>query len=80
MGKKSNKCSSNKSRRFFWYAFSAAGLSARGLAALSLLAIALMLCTVKKEAKLFNECVEGVQNNGKSVSEAVSYCNGNGTF
>ena len=80
MGKKSNKCSKNKSRKILWYAFGVAGLGARGIAALALLAIALMLCTVKKEANAFNECVEEVRNNGRSVSAAVSYCNGNGTL
>ncbi len=80
MGKKSKKCSSSKSRKILWYAFGAAGLGARGLAALALLAIALMLCSIKKEAKVFNECVEEVRDTGKSISAAVSYCNGNGTL
>ena len=80
MGKKSSKCSKNKGRKILWYAFGAAGLGARGVAALALLAIALMLCTVKKESKVFNECVKEVQNSGKSISVAVSYCNGSGTL
>ena len=76
--KKSKNCS--KSRRILWYAFGAVGLGARGLTALALLAIALMLCTIKKESKVFNQCVEEVQNSGKSVSSAVSYCNGAGNL
>ena len=80
MSKKSNKCSTSNTKRIIWYAFGAAGLGARGLAALSLLAIALMLCSVKKEAKVFTECVEEVRNSGKSVSSAVNFCNGGGTL
>ncbi len=76
MGKKSKKCPTSKTRRILWYAVGAAGLGARGLAALSLLAIALMLCSVKQESKVFTQCVEEVQNGGKSVSIAVRYCNG----
>ncbi len=76
MSKKSKKCAANKNKRILWYAFGAIGLGARGLTALSLLAIALMLCSVKKESKVFNQCVEEVRNSGKSVSSAVSYCNG----
>ena len=81
MGKKQKKCSANKSKRILWYLFGAAGLGARGLAALSLLAIALMFCSIKKESKVFNQCVEEVRSSGKSISIAVSYCNGNnGSF
>ncbi len=80
MGKNSKKCSTSKSKKILWYAFGAAGLGARGLASLALLAIALMLCSVKKESKVFNQCVEEVRNSGKSVSAAVSYCNGGGVL
>ena len=76
MGKKSKKCAPSNGRRMLWYAFTAAGLGARALAALALLAIALMLCSVKKESKVFNQCVEEVRNDGKSISAAVSFCNG----
>ena len=78
MGKKSKKISNCKSRRLLWYAFGAAGLGARGLAALALLAIALMLCSIKKESKVFNQCVEEVRRSGQNVSTAVSFCNGGG--
>jgi len=76
MGKKSKQCSKSSSRRILWYAFGAAGLGARVLAAFALLAISMMLCSVKKESKVFNECVEEVRNSGESVSVAVRFCNG----
>tara|TARA_B100000029_G_C17338777_1_gene874509 strand:- start:208 stop:450 length:243 start_codon:yes stop_codon:yes gene_type:complete len=80
MGKKSKKCSSSKSRRIIWYAFTATSVGAKGLAAIALLAIAMMLCSVKKESKVFNQCVEEIRTSGKSVSAAVSFCNGGGTL
>ncbi len=80
MGKKSKTCTRSKNRRILWYGFTAAGLGLRGLAALSLFAIAVMLCSVKKESKVFNQCVEEVRNSGKSVSDAVSFCNGGGSL
>ena len=76
MGKKSKQCSKSPSRRILWYAFGAAGLGARALAAFALVAIAMVLCSVKKESKIFNECVEEVRNSGESVSVAVRFCNG----
>ncbi len=76
MGKKSQKCSSSKSRRILWYLFGAAGLGARGLAALALLAIAMKTYPLKYQAKFFNECVEEIKDSGKSVSAAVNFCNG----
>ena len=46
------------------------------VSAVALGAIAFSLCAVKQESKLFNQCVEEVQLNGKSSSIAVRYCNG----
>ena len=76
MGKKSKQCSKSPSRRILWYAFGAAGLGSRALAAFALVAIAMMLCSVKKESKIFNECVEEAKETGKSSSKAVHFCNG----
>jgi len=78
MSKKSKKFSTSKTGKKLWYAFMASGLAARGLAAIALIVIAAMLCSVKKESKVFNQCVEEVRNNGKSISNAVSFCNGGG--
>ncbi len=46
------------------------------VSAVALAAIALNFCAVTKEAKVFNECVEEVQANGKSSASAVRFCNG----
>ncbi len=46
------------------------------ISAVALAAIALGFCSLKKEARFFNECVEEVQESGKSTSTAVRFCNG----
>ncbi len=46
------------------------------ISALSLAAIALSFCSVKKEAKVFTDCVQEVRESGKSSSTAVRFCNG----
>ncbi len=51
-------------------------LGSNVISAVALVAIALSLCSLNKEAKVFNECVEEVQANGKSSSSAVRLCNG----
>ena len=51
-------------------------ISSNVISAVALAAIALSLCSVKQESKVFNECVEEVQANGKSTSDAVRFCNG----
>ena len=51
-------------------------LSSSVISAAALAAIALSFCSVKQESKIFNECVEEVQLNGKSAADAVRFCNG----
>ena len=51
-------------------------LGSSAISAIALAAIALSFCSQKKEAKLYNDCVEEVQASGKSSSSAVRYCNG----
>ena len=46
------------------------------ISALALAIIALSFCSLKKEAKVFNECVEELQASGKSTSNSVRFCNG----
>ena len=67
------KCS-GKGKAMFAYGI--LQLSSSVISALALAAIALSLCSVKQESKVFNECVEEVQANGKSASGAVRFCNG----
>tara|TARA_Y100001968_G_scaffold7478_1_gene6370 strand:+ start:523 stop:771 length:249 start_codon:yes stop_codon:yes gene_type:complete len=58
------------------FAYGIIQLSSSVISAIALAAIALSFCSLKKEAKVFNECVEKVQANGKSSSNAVHFCNG----
>ena len=67
------KCS-KKGKAMFAYGLIQLGSSV--LSAVALAAIAFSLCSVKQESKVFNECVEEVQANGKSSSYAVRFCNG----
>ena len=48
------------------------------VSAVALAAIALSFCSLKKQAKVFNECVQEVQESGKTSSTAVHFCNGGG--
>ena len=67
------KCG-GKSKAMFAYGIIQLGSSV--VSAVALAAIALSLCSLKQESKLFNECVEEIQSNGKSSSDAVRFCNG----
>ena len=67
------KCS-KKGKAMFAYGLIQLGSSV--VSAVALAAIAFSLCSVKQESKVFNECVEEVQANGKSSSYAVRFCNG----
>ena len=58
------------------FAYGIIQLSSSVISALALATIAFSFCSIKKEAKVFNECVEEVQANGKSSSYAVRFCNG----
>tara|TARA_Y100001968_G_scaffold147435_2_gene134875 strand:+ start:5409 stop:5648 length:240 start_codon:yes stop_codon:yes gene_type:complete len=69
----SKKCGSNKKAML---AYGAIQLGTSVISALALAAIALGFCSLKKEAKVFNECVEEVRETGRSTSSAVRFCNG----
>ena len=58
------------------FAYGIIQLSSNVVSAIALAAIAFSLCSVKQESKVFNECVEETQANGRSSSDAVRYCNG----
>ena len=51
-------------------------LGSNVVSAIALVAIAFSLCSVKQESRVFNECVEQTQSNGRSSSDAVRFCNG----
>ena len=67
------KCSGSKNIMFA-YGFIQLGSSV--VSALALAVIAFSFCSIKKEAKLFNNCVTEVVQEGRSNSEAVRYCKG----
>ena len=67
------KCG-GKSKAMFAYGIIQLGSNV--VSAVALAAIAFSLCSVKQESKVFNACVEEIQVNGKSSSEAVRFCNG----
>tara|TARA_B100000965_G_scaffold390124_1_gene396613 strand:+ start:203 stop:439 length:237 start_codon:yes stop_codon:yes gene_type:complete len=71
--KNKKKCGS-KNKAMFAYGILQLGSSV--ISALALAAIAFNLCSLKKEAEAFNECVEDVQASGKNTSSAVRFCNG----
>ena len=67
------KCS-GKGKAMFAYGIIQLGSNV--VSAVALAAIALSFCSLKQESKVFNECVEEIQANGKSSSDAVRFCNG----
>ncbi len=71
---KENKKCGRKGKAIFAYGIIQLGSNV--VSAVALAAIAFSLCSVKQESKVFNECVEEIQVNGKSSSEAVRFCNG----
>ena len=71
---KNNKKCGGKGKAMFAYGIIQLGSSV--VSAVALAAIALSFCSLKKEAKIFNTCVDEVQASGKSSSNAVHFCNG----
>tara|TARA_Y100001968_G_C19264561_1_gene670984 strand:+ start:729 stop:968 length:240 start_codon:yes stop_codon:yes gene_type:complete len=71
--KDKKKCR-GKGKAMFAYGFIQLGSNV--ISAIALAAIALSFCSLKKEANVFNKCVEEVQESGKSSSSAVHFCNG----
>tara|TARA_B100000902_G_C26750205_1_gene640518 strand:+ start:254 stop:484 length:231 start_codon:yes stop_codon:yes gene_type:complete len=67
------KCSS-KGKAMFAYGIVQLGSSV--ISAVALSAIAINFFSIKKEAKVFNECIEEIQSTGESSSSAVRFCNG----
>ena len=71
--KDSKKCSGKKN---IMLAYGFIQLGSSFLSAIALVTIAFGFCSVKKESKLFNNCVVEIIEDGRSNSEAVRYCNG----
>ena len=58
------------------FAYGIIQLGSSVVSAVALAAIALSFCSITKESKAFNECLEEVQAIGKSSADAVRFCNG----
>ena len=71
---KAQKKCGGKGKVMFAYGMIQLGSSV--VSAIALAAIALSFSSLKKEANLYNNCVEEVQASGKSSSSAVRFCNG----
>ena len=72
--KKDNKKCGGKGKAMFAYGIIQLGSTV--ISAIALTSIALSFSSVKQESKVFNECVEEIQANGKSSSDAVRFCHG----
>ena len=71
--KDSKKCVGKKK---FMIAYGFIQFSSSLVSAIALAAIAFGFCSVKKESKIFNSCVNEIVENGSTNAEAVRYCNG----
>ena len=71
--KSSNSCS-GKSKAMLVYGIIQLGSSF--VSALALVAISFGFCSLKKEAKFFNQCVEEIISTGSGKADAVRFCNG----
>tara|TARA_Y100001978_G_scaffold157690_1_gene143282 strand:+ start:788 stop:1021 length:234 start_codon:yes stop_codon:yes gene_type:complete len=72
--KKASKSCSGKSKAMFAYGIIQLGSTV--VSALALAAIALGICSIKKESKFFNDCVEEIVSTGSGKADAVRFCNG----
>ena len=71
--KSSNSCN-GKGKAMLAYGIIQLGSSF--VSALALVAISLGFCSLKKESKFFNACVEEIVSTGSGKADAVRFCNG----
>ena len=72
--KKASKSCSGKSKAML--AYGTIQLGSTLVSAIALVAISLGVCSLKKESKFFNECVEEIVSTGSGKADAVRFCNG----
>jgi len=72
--KKNSKNCGGKSKAML--AYGVIQLGSTVVSAVALAAIAFGFCSVKKEAKFYNECVEEMKATGSSTADSVRFCNG----
>tara|TARA_Y100001970_G_scaffold217203_1_gene265984 strand:+ start:9317 stop:9550 length:234 start_codon:yes stop_codon:yes gene_type:complete len=71
--KDSNKCNGKKN---VMIAYGIIQISTTIVSAIALASIAFGFCSLKKESKSFNDCVEEIVNSGSGKADAVRFCNG----
>ena len=71
--KETKKCGGKKNAML---AYGLIQISSSVISAVALAAIAFGFCSVKKEAKVFNECVDEMIDSGSGKADAVRFCNG----
>ena len=76
--KKDSKNCGGKKKIMFAYGF--IQLGSRLVSSIALAAIAFGFCSVKKDSKVFNNCVSEIIEKGSTNAEAVRYCNGGNWF
>tara|TARA_B100000989_G_scaffold140957_1_gene104871 strand:- start:575 stop:808 length:234 start_codon:yes stop_codon:yes gene_type:complete len=72
--KKDSKNCGGKSKAML--AYGVIQLGSTVVSAVALAAIAFGFCSVKKEAKFYNECVEEMKATGSPTADSVRFCNG----
>tara|TARA_B100000212_G_C27147580_1_gene436058 strand:- start:65 stop:298 length:234 start_codon:yes stop_codon:yes gene_type:complete len=72
--RKTSKSCNGKSKAML--AYGVIQLGSTFLSALALVAIAFGFCSLKKESKFFNQCVEEIVSTGSGKADAVRFCNG----
>tara|TARA_Y100001933_G_C18504063_1_gene357874 strand:+ start:196 stop:429 length:234 start_codon:yes stop_codon:yes gene_type:complete len=72
--KKASKGCSGKNKAMLAYGI--IQLGSTFVSAFALAAIAFGICSVKKESKFFNDCVEEIVSTGSGKADAVRFCNG----
>tara|TARA_Y100001968_G_C18865836_1_gene484795 strand:+ start:119 stop:358 length:240 start_codon:yes stop_codon:yes gene_type:complete len=71
--KDSKRCPKNKKAMLVYGSIK---LGSSIISAFALAVIALGFCSIMKESKVFNECVQEIRESGTSTSSAVRFCNG----
>ncbi len=71
--KRKKNCNTSKGLMLL---FGLTTLGTRIISAFAVVAIAFGFCSIHKEAKVFNDCVEESIESGKTLSEGVRFCNG----
>ena len=72
--KKTTKTCTGKNKAMLAYGTIQLGSSV--VTALALVAISFGFCSLKKESKFFNQCVEEIVSTGSGRADAVRFCNG----